>query len=191
MAGRSIVLASASPRRRSLLLEHGYGVEVVPSDVEEASPDYFTPAEITLLNARKKAVAVSRRHPEAIVLAADTLVAVDGTIFGKPRTMDEAFGMLQRLSGRAHEVFSGVWMTRASSGESRHFVEMSRVHFRSLAATEIKEYFKRVNPLDKAGGYAAQEDEPRIIMRIEGSRTNVIGLPMEAIEAALAGFGPP
>ncbi len=186
-----MVLASTSPRRRSLLIEHGYGVEIVSPDVEESAPDYFTPAEITLLNAKKKAAAVSRRHPQSIVLAADTLVAVDGSIFGKPRTMDEAFDMLRRLSGRAHEVFSGVWMTRAGTGESRHFVEMSRVHFRRLEEAEIRDYFTRVNPLDKAGGYAAQEDDPRIIMRIEGSRTNVIGLPMEAIEAALAEFGSP
>ncbi len=190
MAGRTLVLASTSPRRRALLLEHGYRVETVSPEVEESSHPYFTIGETTLLNARKKALAVSRKHPESIVLGADTLVTVDRHILGKPRDHEEAFQMLTRLSGRAHEVFSGVWITRRSTGETRHFVEVTRVHFRSLEPEEIHSYFSRVNPLDKAGAYAAQDDSAKLIARLEGSLTNVIGLPMEAVNVALEGFSP-
>jgi len=186
-----IVLASASPRRRELLQQHGYGVEIVPPEVEETALPHFTAGEITLLNARKKALAVSRKRPESIVLGADTLVALDNHILGKPRDFDDAFQMLKRLSGRAHEVFSGVWITRRATGETRHFVEMSRVHFRKLDPGEIRAYIDRVRPLDKAGAYAAQEDETKVIARIDGSRTNVIGLPMEALATALEGFSAP
>ena len=183
-----IVLASASPRRRKLLEEHGYAVEVVPAEVEEMTPAYFTAGETTLLNAKKKALSVSRKRPRAIVVGADTLVAVDNRILGKPRDMKEAFEMISLLSGRAHEVFSGVWLTRLATRETRHFVEMTRVHFRPLEREEIEAYIERVEPLDKAGGYAAQEDATRVIARVEGSRTNVIGLPMEALEEALTEF---
>ncbi len=191
MAGRTIVLASASPRRRDLLRQHGYTVEIVPSHVEETAAPYFTVGETTLLNARKKALAVSRKRPKAIVLGADTLVALDNRILGKPKDEEEAFEMLTLLSGRAHEVFSGVWMTRLATGETRHFVEMTRVHFRALEPEEIHAYISRVQPLDKAGAYAAQDDPTKVIARVEGSHTNVIGLPMEAVSGALDEFSLP
>ena len=183
-----LILASASPRRRQLLAEHGYNFTVAPADVEEIAPAHFTPREVVLWNARIKAVAVAREWPGEIVLGVDTLVAFGGRIFGKPREMDEAFAMVSELNGRAHEVFSGVCLVRAATGEERTFVEMTCVHFHRLSAARLRAYLARIAPLDKAGAYAAQDDRGELIARVEGSFTNVIGLPMEALAESLKAF---
>ena len=183
-----LILASASPRRRQLLAEHGYDFTVAPADVAEVAPAHFTPREVALWNARLKARAVAREQPGAIVLGVDTLVAFGGRIFGKPRDLDEAFAMVSELNGRAHEVFSGVCLLRAATGEERTFAEVTRVHFRTLTPPQIRAYLARIGPLDKAGAYAAQEDRGEIIARVEGSFTNVIGLPMESLAEHLRAF---
>jgi septum formation protein len=185
---RTILLASASPRRRDLLREHGYEVRVRPSHAEEVTPDFLTVGETTLLNAKIKAAEISRTEPDALVLAADTLVAFEGKIFGKPRDLGEAFAMLEQLNGRIHEVFSGVWLAHMARKKQRGFIVASRVSFRKMGVSEISEYIARVNPLDKAGAYAAQQNEMNLIASIEGSYTNVVGLPMEALDAELDGF---
>ncbi len=184
----SLVLASASPRRRQLLAEHGYDFVVAPADVEEIAPAHFTPREVVLWNARSKANAVARERPEKIVLGVDTLVAFDGRIFGKPRDMDEAFAMVSELNGRYHEVFSGVCLVRSANGKEHTFAEITRVHFRRLTPAQIRAYHARIAPLDKAGAYAAQDDAGELIDRVEGSFTNVIGLPMEALAEAMRAF---
>ncbi len=184
-----LVLASASPRRRQLLAEHGYEFTVAPADVKEIAPAHFTPREVVLWNARAKALAIARSRPGEIVLGVDTLVAVDGRIFGKPRDMDEALAMVRELNGRSHEVFSGVCLARAATSEERTFAEVTRVHFRQLGEAQLRAYLARIGPLDKAGAYAAQDDRGDIIERVEGSFTNVIGLPMESLALALAAFG--
>ena len=183
-----LVLASASPRRRQLLAEHGYAFTVAPADVEEITPPHFTPREVVLWNARLKAQAVARQQPGALVLGVDTLVAFRGRIFGKPRDLAEAFAMVSELNGRTHEVFSGVCLVRAATGEERTFAEITRVHFRALTAAQLRAYLARIGPLDKAGAYAAQDDRGELISEVEGSFTNVIGLPMEALAAALRTF---
>ena len=184
--GLPLILASTSPRRRDLLTEAGYRFEVIPADVNEITPVHFTVSETVLFNAKVKAEEVAQRRSDALVIGADTLVALEGNALGKPRDLCEAFEMLSQLSGREHEVFSGVWLACLAGKQlSLGFVEVSRVRFRKLSAKEIREYMTRINPLDKAGAYAAQEDPMGIIAGIEGSRTNVIGLPMEALSAAL------
>lgn len=185
----ALVLASSSPRRRTLLAERGIEFTVHPADVVEVSPPHLSPAETVLCNARLKAEAVAREHRDAVVLGVDTLVAFEGRIFGKPADMDEAFAMIRQLNGRSHEVFSGVWAVRESRGERRGFVEMTRVHFRKLTAAQLRAYLARIGPLDKAGAYAAQDDRGEIIDRVEGSFTNVIGLPIELLVPMLAEFG--
>jgi septum formation protein len=179
-----LVLASASPRRRALLAEHGYEFAVVPADVEEVTPAHLSPAETALWNARLKARAVAHRHTGAVVLGVDTLVALDHQIFGKPADLDEAFEMLSALNGRAHEVFSAVCLV--ARGGERAFVEGTRVHFHRRSDDELRAYLARIGPLDKAGAYAAQEDGGGMIERVEGSFTNVIGLPMETLPQVLA-----
>jgi septum formation protein len=188
MIDRTIVLASASPRRRDLLREHGCTVRIKPADIEELMPRHLTVGETTLLNAQRKARAVARTERAAMVLAADTLVAIGGRILGKPRDLDEAFEMLSLLSGNTHEVFSGVWLICTAAKKNCGFIEVSRVTFRKLTPAEIREYMRRIGPLDKAGAYAAQQNEMEVIASIQGSRTNVVGLPMEKLAAALRIF---
>jgi septum formation protein len=183
-----LVLASASPRRRELLASHGYRFEAVTTSVNEQTPPYLTVGETTLFNAQRKAEAVSKMRPDAIVLAADTLVSLDGEIFGKPANLDDAKEMLRRLSGRTHDVVTGVHLAHAATGKFRSFVEVSRVHFRPLTRREIDQYLALIHPLDKAGAYAAQEDPIGLIQSIKGSRTNVVGLPMERLEIELNSF---
>jgi nucleoside triphosphate pyrophosphatase len=183
-----LVLASASPRRRQLLAEYGYQFTVVPANIEEVTPLHLTPREIALWNARAKARTVAAQRPHEIVLGVDTLVAFGDRIFGKPRDFAEAFAMLSELNGRSHEVFSGVCLIRAATHEEQNLSEVSRVHFRRLTAAEIRAYLVRIGPLDKAGAYAAQDDRGEIIDHVEGSFTNVIGLPMEALAEALSQF---
>jgi septum formation protein len=183
-----LVLASASPRRRQLLAEQGYDFTVAPAEIEEIAPPHLTPGEIVLWNARAKAQAIARQQPLGIVLGVDTLVAFEGRVFGKPRDLDEAFEMVSAMSGRAHEVFSGVCLARAATHEERNFVEITRVHFRPLNAAQIRTYLARIGPLDKAGAYAAQDDRGELIDHVEGSFSNVIGLPMERLVEALREF---
>lgn len=161
---------------------------VEAADVAESAPAHLTPGEITLRNARAKALAVARRHPEALVLGVDTEVVFEGEVFGKPADMDAAFAMVKRLNGRVHAVYSGVWLCHWQSGRDAAFLDISRVHFRTLSDAQIRAYHARIGPLDKAGAYAAQDDAGELIARVEGSFTNVIGLPMEALAKALRDF---
>jgi septum formation protein len=158
--------------------------------VEEFSHNWVTIRELTIWNAaRKAAAAASGIARDAVVLAADTLVTIDGDVLGKPLDLDDAVQMLRRLSGRSHEVWTGVRIADAAHGRTRSFHEMSRVHFRKLDERAIRNYLGKINPLDKAGAYAAQGHGTEIIERIDGSYTNVVGLPMEKTSAALRAFG--
>lgn len=179
-----IILASASPRRKELLEAAGYDITVRPSDVEELMSG-LSPRELVAANAEKKALHVADALPGELVLGADTLVVLAGEILGKPRDMEDAFGMLARLSGRTHEVLTGVCLTRGGSTRRCVFVDSTLVAFRRLDPAAITAYLADVNPLDKAGAYAAQEDRGRLIERIEGSIENVIGLPVTRVAEAL------
>jgi len=181
------ILASNSPRRRALLAEGGYEFEVIVPAVSETASTHLSLRELTIANATRKGLAVSRLHPRRIVLAADTLVALEGEVIGKPRDLNHARAILQRLSGRTHDVCTGVWMVDPQRKIS--FTEISRVRFHKLNETDIANYFRVVNPIDKAGAYAAQAAGRSIIASVEGSFTNVIGLPMERTAAFLAQFG--
>ena len=184
MSGRPLVLASASPRRLELLRQAGFEFEIVLSQVEEAHDAALTPEQLTLENARRKALAVSHARPEALVIGADTLVYVDGDPLGKPADMDEALQMVLRLSGRTHEVCTGVVF--ASGGavvQELHVI--THVTFKPLTEDLIRAYHARVNPLDKAGAYGIQECTDMLLDRMTGSFTNVVGLPVDEVTAAL------
>ena len=184
-----MILASASPRRRRLLAEYGYAFTVQPADVEEEMPPGLNAAEITLFNAQKKALHVAEQNPYELVLGVDTVVAFEGEVLGKPVDMEEAFAMLSRLNGRVHEVYSALWLVRKEPAKNRALVEVSRVRFRTLDEPALRRYLTRIHPLDKAGAYAAQDESAEsIVESIEGSRTNVIGLPMEALGKLLEAF---
>lgn len=183
------VLASGSPRRRQLLAEAGYEFEVVASPVEEVSHAWFTIRELTICNATRKALGVAQTSPDAVVLGADTLVGLDNKVLGKPADLKEAAQILRQLSGRTHEVWTAVCLCHSASGRSQNFQVVSRVEFRDLTDRAIQDYFKKVNPLDKAGAYAAQGHGKEIIRGIEGSYSNVVGLPMETTVRWLGAFG--
>jgi septum formation protein len=194
-----LLLASNSPRRRELLTAAGFGFETFSPRVTEKFDVDLTLCELTLLNAIRKGISSARRFPDKVVLAADTLVAIDGKVIGKPADLEDARKILQRLSGRVHEVCSAVFvcqLARARPGESVHwrkrstsFCEVSRVRFRKLDRAKIDHYFSKINPLDKAGAYAAQGHGTDIIAEVEGSFSNVVGLPMEKTTAVLRDFG--
>ena len=183
-----LLLASSSPRRRELLREHGFAFTFQPPDIEEIVPDYLTIGETVLLNAKRKAVSVADVSPAGcIIVGVDTLVCCEGKNLGKPANRKEAFEMLKYLSGRSHEVVTGVWLL---SPPARHhgFIEKSLVTIRKISSDEIRQYHEIVEPLDKAGAYAAQEDPFGLIESIEGSRSNVIGLPIERFREVLLEF---
>ncbi len=185
----TLLLASNSPRRRELLLKAGFDFEIFAPQVTERFDVDLTLRELTAFNAMHKAMATARLRPKNVVLAADTLVTIDGHVLGKPKDKNEAVAMLQRLSGRAHEVWTSVFISHLAEAKSTSFHDISRVRFRRLSRDGIDNYLARVNPLDKAGAYAAQGFGSEIIEKIDGSFTNVVGLPMEKTIVALAQFG--
>jgi septum formation protein len=184
-----LVLASSSPRRAALLSEVGFEFEIISPRVTEKFDAAVTLRELTLWNAIRKGMSVAQTRPDAVVLAADTLIALQNQIIGKPVDLRDAAQMLRRLSGRTHEVCSAVLIYHQTSGRSAVFHDISRVRFHRLNGAIIKEYIAKVDPLDKAGGYAAQGGGAEIIAAVEGSFTNVVGLPIEKTIAALAKFG--
>lgn len=181
---RRLVLASASPRRRDLLMAAGFEVVVRPAEVEELTGG-LAARDLVLANAELKALAVAAHAQGDLVLGADTIVVLDGEILGKPRDLSHAAEMLGRLGGRTHEVLTGVCMLRGGEVTRCSFVESTRVAFRVLDEATIEAYLADINPLDKAGSYAAQEDRGRLIEQIEGSMENVIGLPVARVLAAI------
>lgn len=183
-----LLLASASPRRRELLTRAGYDFEVADPAVEETSNPGLTIREITCCNALRKGLRVARAHPQCVVLAADTLVALDREIMGKPADIREARRMLARLVGRRHVVATGIFLAHLASGAIETFAVRSQVIFQPWGEKEIAEYLQKIDPLDKAGAYAAQHEGRAIVRRIIGSRSNVIGLPLDKLRPALARF---
>jgi septum formation protein len=172
-----------------LLAEAGFEFESVPPDVAEKFDVDLTLRELTTWNAIRKGISVAQAHPDKIVLAADTLVALEDEIIGKPADLEQAAQILGRLSGQTHEVCSAVFICHFAAAKSATFQDVSRVRFRRLSSATIENYLAKVDPLDKAGAYAAQGSGAEIIARIDGSYTNVVGLPMEKTLAALAQFG--
>ena len=185
----TLLLASNSPRRRELLVQAGFTLEIFAPKISERFDVDLTLRELTAFNAIRKGMAAARLRPNNIVLAADTLVAIDDHVLGKPEDREEAVAMLGRLSGRAHEVCTSVFICHLAEAKSTSFHEISRVQFRRLGRGKIDNYLARVNPLDKAGAYAAQGFGSEIIEKIDGSYTNVVGLPIEKTIPALAEFG--
>ena len=174
-----LILASVSPRRAELLRQLGLKFEVVPSDAAEMFDEQLSPRELCQLNAHRKARAVAKKIPDALVLGADTLVFLGREIFGKPRDLDEAKQMLAKLQGRTHQVVTGVCLMHLRAHREKIFAAGTDVTFHPLDAEQIQEYLSQVNPLDKAGAYAIQEHGEKIIVRVEGLYSNVVGFPVE------------
>ena len=180
-----LVLASSSPRRSELLRQLGIRFEVIPAVAGEVSPKYLSPQEVCQINAHRKARAIARHHVDALVIGADTVVALGTTIFGKPTDTADAQRMLRALSGKTHEVITGVALMEIAAQRERLFAVSTTVVFRKLTAARINEYVAKVHTLDKAGAYAIQEHGEMIVEKINGSFSNVVGLPLERLEQEL------
>ncbi len=179
-----LILASGSPRRAELLARAGYRFEVVPPDIDERRQAGEAPRDYVARLAAEKAAAVAPRYPERLVLAADTTVVVDATVLGKPQDPDDAAGMLRRLSGRAHDVLTGVAVRRGDACVSA--VEQTAVHLADLDEALIGWYVATGEPSDKAGAYGVQGIASRFVTRVEGSYSNVVGLPLALVDRLLA-----
>jgi septum formation protein len=185
-----VVLASASPRRRHLLGLLGISFTVVVANVDETPRADETPDDLASRLAVSKARAIARSHPEAIVLAADTVVALGERLLGKPQDANDATRMLAALRGRAHRVLTGVAVAHGDSIVWQG-VTTTLVWMRDYSDDEIARYIATGRPLDKAGAYAIQDPEFRPVARIEGCYPNVVGLPLCEVQRALAAAGLP
>jgi len=179
------ILASASPRRAELLRQVRVEFQVIPSDAPEIIDDHLSPWELCQLNAHRKARAVAKKHPDALVLGADTLVFLDGEVMGKPRDLADARRMLGRLQDRTHQVVTGFSLIHLREHRERTFAVSTDVTFRPLTARQIADYVSKTNPLDKAGAYAIQEQGELIVSEISGSFSNVVGLPVDQVKSEL------
>jgi septum formation protein len=180
-----ILLASRSPRRSELLARDGLAFDIEVPLVDEKDEEDADPRAMVLHNARLKGDEVAAKHPGRLVISSDTTVAIDGTVLAKPADMTDARRMLRLLSGRTHTVFTAVLVQLRSEGVRIERCEESRVSFKKLSEADISRYITIVNPLDKAGAYGIQEGREIIIDHFEGSLTNIMGLPMEALREML------
>ena len=181
-----IVLASASPRRRQLLEQVGLRFTVRPADIDETMNPAADPAEeVGRLSARKAAAVTA--EPDTLVIAADTIVCMENRILGKPANEAQALKMLRSLSGRTHEVLTGV--TVAGGGRTLTHVERTRVRFRPCRDEELRAYIATGEPMDKAGAYGIQGLAALFVEAIEGDYYNVVGLPLCALNGMLEQFG--
>jgi septum formation protein len=186
---RRLVLASQSPRRILLLKQIGLDVDVIPSDVPEEFESHLTPKQNAAALALRKAENVGKNIEDAIVIGADTIVAVGDELLGKPESPDDAIRMLELLSGRTHTVYTGFSLVDRPSNQAFSDVESTSVTFRKLPREEIAEYVAGGSPLDKAGAYGIQDDYGAVfVTRIEGCFYNVVGFPLARFYMALLKF---
>jgi septum formation protein len=190
----TLILASASPRRRELLSACAIPFQIIPAAIDEQPfPNESAETYVQRL-ALAKAAAVAQNHPEAVILGADTIVTIDGVLLGKPQAIDQARQMLHRLSGRQHAVVTGVAvvagkLAQSAGAQFAQLVVASRVLMRHFTPATIEWYLATGEPVDKAGAYAIQGLGAALVERVEGSYTNVVGLPLTETLAQLRRFG--
>jgi len=183
-----LILASASPRRRELLTSAGISFVVFPANIDETPLPDEEPAACALRIAESKCATVFERHPSSLVLAADTMVVADGLLLGKPVDRHDAVRMLRLLSGKEHDVLTAVAIR--GPGGTHRLLERTAVRFRPLELTEITAYVVSGEPMDKAGAYAIQGGAASMVSYIQGSYSNVVGLPLAEVVCALREHGP-
>jgi len=191
----TLVLASSSPRRQELIATLGLPVRVRPSLADESTPPGWAPSRVVEeLSLRKaKAVAESMEAPPAgesfIIVGSDTIVALEGEIMGKPKNEEDALGMLERLSGRTHEVYTGVTCLEPGTGKTATSHRSTKVRMRPLSSVQLARYVATGEPMDKAGAYGIQEKGALLVEGIEGDFFNVVGLPLSLLAEMLEPFG--
>ena len=169
-----LILASGSPRRRELMEQTGLAFTVIPAETDESVAEGLPPKTMVKHLARQKALAVAEKNPGAVVLGADTVVAIDGEVLGKPKDEEDARRMLRLLSGREHCVHTGVCIVRPD-GTAITFCETSRVTFRGISPDEIDRYVATGEPMDKAGAYGIQGGGAKLVRDYSGDYTNIVG----------------
>lgn len=184
---KRFIVASNSPRRRELLSLAGYQFEVIPSDADETLESGIDAGEAVKELSKRKALFVSRMNKGAVVLGCDTVVALGGKILGKPKDESEAFSMLKSLSGREHEVFTGVYITDGEKSEG--FLSCTKVEFYPLSDETIRSYIATKEPMDKAGAYGIQGLGSVLVKKINGDYFTVMGLPVNECVRVLSKFG--
>jgi septum formation protein len=185
MNSLQLILASSSPRRKKLLTQIGWPFMVIPSKVKEIFPDENPETAVQSL-ARQKAESVADGKTDSLVIAADTIVVLDGRVLGQPGSSEEAMEMLKSLSGRSHDVYTGVYLIRTDQEamilNQLSFYEQTKVHFAALEKHEMKRYIDSGSPMDKAGAYGIQDDWGALfVSRIDGDYYNVVGLPLHKL----------
>ena len=184
---RRLILASGSPRRRELLGKMGFAFEICTPDVDEHVPGYASDIVRTL--ALRKGLAAAKNYSDGVIIASDTLVSLDGAPLGKPEDEADARRMLKALSGREHEVYSGVCLIDAATGREEVQVDRTGVWFRELSDAEIDAYIATGEPMDKAGAYGIQGGAGKFVDHFDGSYENVVGFPVDLVRDMLSRFG--
>lgn len=193
MNKETIILASGSPRRIDMMREHGYDPMVMPSDVDETLPFVMSVEDAVIYLARKKAHSVEKKldpsllAKKPVIVAADTVV-YNGKIIEKPKDEDDAFAILSSLSGKKHQVVTGVVLLRAGTKQEKTFYEISEVLFRPIPEDELRAYVKTPEPYDKSGGYAVKGTFSKYVDQIIGDTDNITGLPWKRTEEELKKF---
>jgi septum formation protein len=191
-----LILASASPRRQELIQLFNLPVIIHPSDVDETTPDTWSPVQVVEHLAVRKANAVAAQYKtdaigatDGIVVGSDTIVVLDGQQLGKPKDRSDAIRMISGLQGRVHEVYSGIACIQLNTGHIEHTYRCTQVKMKSLSLEQIERYVDTGEPMDKAGAYAIQGIGAMFIESISGCYFNVVGLPVEALAEMLKQFG--
>lgn len=179
-----MILASKSPRRQELLRVISREFRVIPAVGEEIIPEGASPEEAVLILSRQKAEEIYASYRNELIISADTVVAIDGKILGKPHNEEHAFEMLKTLSGRVHTVYTGVCVI-FPNGDKENFAERTDVEFYPLTDREIRDYIATGEPMDKAGAYGIQEKGALLVKRIDGDFYNVMGLPIARLSRVL------
>lgn len=187
-----LILASGSPRRSELLTLCGYDFRVIVPDINEILDTSLALPQAIENLAYQKAEYIFRQFPDHIVIGADTIVTIDGLVLGKPKDSKHAYSMLKHLSGKTHQVITGVSIlfpdTPESPKQKKNFHHCSSVRFYPLSDTEIEEYIQTNEPLDKAGSYGVQGKASLFIEKIEGDFYSIMGLPVSMVHRALIGY---
>lgn len=184
-----LILASSSPRRKTLLEQLGLDFDIIVSEIEEKVEGYSTPEEAVKSLAYQKAFNVASTVDEGLVLGSDTIVTINNKILGKPNDKEEVFAMLKLLSGKVHKVITGVCLINVSDGSYLLESDTSLIKFREIDDNEINAYINSNEPFDKAGSYAIQGLGAVFVERIEGSYTGIVGLPLFIVDKMLKYYG--
>ena len=186
---KKLILASASPGRKEALEKAGFQFEIIPSNYEEDMNQNLSPEDLVRVLSQGKARDVASKVKEGIVIGADTVGVFDGKVLGKPHTEEKNIEMLQELSGKSHSMLTGLTLIDSETGKEISRVVETKIWFKNLSLEEIENYVKTGEALQKAGGYAFQGIGRNLVNRVEGSETNIIGMPVETLQEMLTKLG--